>query len=553
MIRIYCKNTGTSREFAEGVSLLEVLEGFDFEKPYPILAAKVNNVLQGLKYKAFNSRDVEFLDYTAYSGRSVYCRSLCFVASKAVRDLFPEATIKMRRPISKGYFCRVTKETPLTAEDVEDIRDRMQEMIDADMPFRRIEARAEDAIEVFRSRGDMDKVKLLETSSQLYVNYHMLGKTPDFYYDALLPSTSYLKVWDIKPYKDGLILRVPDRHCPDTLAPFREQPKTFEVFREYMRWNGIMHMENVGDVNTICQNGGATDLIQISEALQDKKMFQISDEIERRFRSEGLKVVLITGPSSSGKTTVCKRLSVQLKACGIHPVMLSTDDYFVNREDTKKLPDGTYDFDHFDTVQHDLMEEHIVRLLGGEAVNIPSYNFVTGCREYNGRIEKLDANSILLVEGIHALNPALTSAIPEDNKFRVFINTIVSISLDDHNCIPTSDNRLLRRIVRDASKGAWSARDTISNWPNVRRAESQWIYPYQETADVLFNSAYLVEFAVMRSHAEQILLTVPRNCPEYSEASRLLHFLSYFVRVSDREIPPTSMLREFVGGSSFKY
>lgn len=553
MIRIYCKNTGTTQEFQEGVSLLEVLDGFDFERPYPILAAKVNNVLQGLKYKAYNSRDVEFLDYTAYSGRSVYCRSLCFVTSKAVRDLFPEAKITMRRPISKGYFCSITKNTPLTQEDIDDIRDRIQEIIDADMPFRRIEAREEDAIEVFRKSGDVDKVKLFETSSQPYINYHMLGKTPDYYYDALLPSTSYLGVWDIKPYHDGFILRVPDRHQPEQLAPFIEQPKTFEVFREAMKWNDIMQLENVGDVNKICQHGGATDLIQISEALQDKKVFQMVEDIEKRFRAGKVKVVLITGPSSSGKTTVCKRLSIQLKACGIHPVMLSTDDYFVNRVDTKKFPDGSYDFDHFDTVQHDLMEADILKLLAGGQVNIPTYNFVTGMREYNGRVETLDSNSILLVEGIHALNPALTSSIPEDMKYRVFINTMVSISLDDHNCIPTSDNRLLRRIVRDANKGAFSARETISNWPNVRRAETKWIYPYQETADVLFNSAYLVEFAVLRSHAEQILNTVPRNCPEFSEASRLMNFLRYFVRVSDREIPPTSMLREFVGGSSFKY
>ena len=547
MIRIYCKNTGSTLEFPEGVSLLEVLGSFEFDKPYPILAAKVNNVLQGLKYRAFNSRDVEFLDYTTYSGRSVYCRSLCFVASKAVRDLFPEAKIKMRRPISKGYFCTVTKDGALTGEQIEDIRERMQEIIAADLPFRRIEARAEDAINVFRKTGDEDKVKLLETSSQVYINYHVLDKTPDYYYDALLPSTGLLKVWDIVQYEEGFILRVPDRHNPGILAPFKEQPKTFGVFREYMRWNEIMKMENVGDVNHICQAGGAKDLIRISEALQDRKLFQIADEIDRRFRGEGLKMVLITGPSSSGKTTVCSKLAVQLMACGIHPVVLSTDDYFVNREDTRKFPDGTYDFDHFDTVEHVLMEKHINLLLEGEEVSVPSYNFVTGKREYNGRLERLDGNSILLVEGIHALNPALTASIEDSRKFKVFINTIVSISLDDHNCIPTSDNRLLRRIVRDANKGAYTARATISNWPNVRRAETLWIYPYQETADVLFNSAYLVEFAVMRSHAERILLTVPRNCPEYSEASRLLHFLSYFVRVSDSEIPSTSMLREFVG------
>jgi len=553
MIRIYCKNTGTFHEFIEGTTLQEMLKDFDFDKPWPILAAKVNNVVQGLKYRAFNSRDVEFLDYTTYSGRGIYCRSLCFVLAKAVRDLFPDATVKLRRPISKGYFCSVQKSSPLTEGDIDAIRERMAELIGKDYPFRRVEARTADAIDVFRASGDEDKVKLLETSSQLYTVYHVLDGTPDYYYDALLPGTGLLKVWELKSYGDGMILRVPDRHHPDSLAPFVPQPKTFDVFREDLRWNAIMEMENVGDVNRICQKGGASDLIQISEALQEKKLVQIAEEINRRYRQEGLRLVLITGPSSSGKTTVCKRLCVQLKACGIHPVSLSTDDYFVNRVETMKLPDGSYDFDHFDTVQHDLMQSDIVKVLNGEEIETPYYNFVTGISEHNGRKVSLKGDSVLLVEGIHALNPALTNLVPDDKKYKIFINTIVSISLDNHNCIPTSDNRLVRRIVRDANKGAFTARETISQWPNVRRSESIWIYPYQETADVLFNSAYLVEFAVLRSHAEQILLTVPRDCPEYSEAGRLLNFLSFFAPVSDREIPPTSLLREFVGGSAFKY
>jgi len=553
MLKIYCKNTGTSKEFQEGVTLAEVLPHFDFDRPYDILCAKVNYVAQGLKYKAFNSRDVEFLDYRSYTGRSAYCRSLCFLLSKAARDLYPDCKIKMRRPISKGYFCDLQKGSPVSSEDVERIRQRMREIVDADSAFKRMEVRTDEAIELFRSMGYDDKVRLLETSGQTYIRYHTLEGTPDYYYDALVPSAGYLKIWDLSPYQDGMLLRVPDRHAPEKLAILEAQPKTFEVFRESLKWNAIMNLENVGDVNIACENGRATELIQVAEALQEKKVVQIAEEIERRYRCGALRIVLITGPSSSGKTTITKRLSVQLMACGLRPVSVSTDDYFVNRVDTPLLPDGSYDFDNFDTVDHDAMQNDLVRLIEGDEVQVPEYNFVTGIREYNGKTLKLTPGTVLLVEGIHALNPALTERIADSAKFKIFINTIVSISLDDHNCIPTSDNRLLRRIVRDYNMGSFTARETIRNWPNVRRSEVKWIYPFQESADVLFNSAYLVEFAVFRLYAERILSTVPRNCPEYSEANRLLKFLSYFTPVSDRKIPPTSMLREFVGGSSFKY
>ena len=553
MLKIYCKNTGTTQEFQEGATLAEMLPRFEFERPFDILCAKVNNVAQGLKYRAFNSRDVEFLDYRSYTGRSAYCRSLCFLLSKACLDLFPDCKLKMRRPISKGYFCELRKGSPVTAEDVARISGRMREIVQGDAPFKRVEVRTDDAIALFRGMGYDDKVKLLETSGQTYIRYHTLEGTPDYYYDALVPSAGYLKVWDLSPYEDGMLLRVPDRHAPDKLARFEPQPKTYEVFRESLRWNAIMNLDNVGDVNHACQKGHATELIQVAEALQEKKIVQIAEEINRRYQDGNLRLVLITGPSSSGKTTVAKRLSIQLMACGLKPLTVSTDDYFVNRLDTPRLPDGSFDFDNFDTVDHEAMQNDLIKLLGGEEVQVPEYNFVTGIREYNGKTLRLTPGAVLLVEGIHALNTGLTDRIPDAAKFRIFINTIVSISLDDHNCIPTSDNRLLRRIVRDYNKGAFSAQETIANWPNVRRAEVKWIYPFQETADVLFNSAYLVEFAVIRLHAERILATVPRNCPEYSEANRLLKFLSYFTQVSDRQIPPTSLLREFVGGSSFKY
>lgn len=554
MVNVFCVNTGTTMSFPEGTTLLDILPAFNVESRYPILAAKVNNVTQGLKYRVFNSRKVEFLDYSTYIGRSVYCNSLCFLLCKAARDVFPGCRVVLRRPISKGYFCSVTKEdnTVLTYQDLDRITSRMKEIVDADLPFRRHEVTMDEAIKIFSDMGFEDKVKLLQSTGEVYVNYYTLDGTPDHYYEALLPSTGYMNVWSLTMYKGGLLLRVPDRHKPEELAPFSEQPKTFEVFSENMKWNRIMGLDNVGDVNLACQRGEAGDLIKIAEALQEKKIVQIAEEIESRVNDQDdpVKIVLITGPSSSGKSTFCKRLSIQLKACGIRPISFSTDDYFVNRLDTPRLPDGSFDFDNFDTVDHAYLQSDVMKLLNGETVEVPEYNFVTGLREFNGKKLRLEPGSILLIEGIHALNPRLTDRVPESSKYRIFINTITSISLDDHNCIPTSDNRLLRRIVRDFNKGAFSARESIMHWPNVRRSEVQWIYPYQECADVLFNSAYLVEFAVIRAHAERILMTVPKNCPEYSEAHRLKKFLSYFTPVSDKDVPSTSLLRSFIGGSS---
>ena len=555
MVKIFCINTQTTKTSQEGTALLDMLPEFlpSLGLKYPVIAAKVNNVCQGLKYRAFNSRQVEFLDYTSYAGRSVYCSSLCFLLCKAAKDVFPESSIILRRPISKGYFCAFEKAdgSQLVQKDVDRIVARMHEIVAMDIPFRRHEVRTEEAIEMFAQMGYHDKVKLLRTAGDVYVNYYTLEDTPDHYYEALVPSTGYLKVWSLTMYRGGMLLRVPNRHAPEELAPFVEQPKTFEVFSEALKWNKIMGLENVGDVNLACSRGETGDLIKVSEALQEKKIVQIAEEIERRVNlDDPVRIVLITGPSSSGKSTFCKRLSIQLKACGLHPISFSTDDYFVNRLDTPLLPDGSFDFDNFDTVDHEYLQQDVLKLLAGETVEVPEYNFVTGLREFNGKKLTLQPGMVLLIEGIHALNPRLTDKVPESSKYRIFINTITSISLDDHNCIPTSDNRLLRRILRDFNKGAFTARESISNWPNVRRAEVKWIYPYQENADVLFNSSYVVEFPVIRPYAERILMTVPKNCPEYGEVHRLMKFLSYFVSVSDKEVPATSLLRGFIGGSS---
>lgn len=557
MLQIHCKNTGTVKNFREGTTLLDVLSKFEFDQPYPIVSAKVNNVSQGLKFRVYQSRDVEFVDVRTSSAMRVYCRSLCFLMCKAAADVFPGCKIYVEHQISNGYYVNLKKadRSHVTERDVKKLKKRMRGMVDKGMLFHRFEVPIEEAIRIFSESGANDKVKLLETSGQVYMDYYKLGDTSDYYYGRLVPSAKYLQVWDLQLYGKGLILRIPDRHDPSRLAPFVDMPKTFSMFAENLKWNTIMGLSNVGDVNHAILKGNASELIQVAEALQEKKIVQIAEEIDNRYRrgDTPLKVVLITGPSSSGKTTFCKRLSVQLKACGLRPISFSTDDYFVNRVDTPLLPDGSYDFDNFETVDHAALEKDVLKLLNGETVQVPEYNFTTGIREYNGKTLKLGRGSILLIEGIHALNPRLIPNVDQSSTFKIFINTLTSTSLDDHNWIPTSDNRLLRRIVRDYNKGAFNARQTIGQWPKVCDAEEQWIYPYQENADVMFNSAYLLEFAVMRNHAEPILASVPKNCPEYSEAHRLLKFIHFFTPVSDKEIPPTSFLREFVGGSSFKY
>ena len=583
MLQIRCKNNNVTKSFPEGTSLLEVYQEFadDIKLPYPVVSARVNNTSEGLKFRLFQNRDVEFLDAREGSGHRVYVRSLSFVLYKATQDVFPGSKLFIEHSLSRGYYCNLKKrgdyKSPrtfggertggertggertggeaLTDDDVEQIRKRMQEIIDLDMPFRRTEATNEEAVRVFSERGFSDKVKLLETSGQIYSDYYTLGDTVDYYYGPLVPSAGYLQVWGLERYEDGLLLRVPDWHNPLKVAEKMPQPKTFEMFAEKTRWDIIMRLSNAGDVNKAIMRGHASELIQVSEALQEKKIVQIAEEIDRRFHQEKdpVRLVLITGPSSSGKTTFCKRLSIQLLACGLRPVSFSTDDYFVNRVDTPKLPNGDYDFDNIETVEYALLEDHLLRLMNGERVEIPEYNFVTGQREYKGKKLKLGSDTVLIIEGIHALNPLLTKKIPDALKYKVFISALTSISLDDHNWIPTRDNRLLRRIIRDYNKGAFTAQQTIAQWKNVLAAEDQWISPFQENADVMFNSALNIEFAVLRTHAEIILASVPKNCPEYSDAHRLLKFIRYFIPISDTEIPPTSIMREFVGGSSFKY
>ena len=554
MLQIYCKNKNLTKEIPEGSSLLDIYEGFNLEMPYGPVSAKVNNKVESLDFRVYYNKDVEFLDITTTSGMRTYVRSLCFILVRAVEELYPDGTVSLEYPVSKGYFCNLHIGRPVELDDVQRIKQKMHEIIEANLPFLRTEAHTDDVINLFLQRGMMDKVKLLKTSGQLYTCYYRLGDTVDYYYGSLVPSTGYIHLFDIVKYYDGLLLRIPSRENPGKLEEVIKQEKMLEVFQEYHRWNRIMGISTVGDFNVACNEGHATDLINLSEALQEKKISRIADEITNRNQNgERVKLVLISGPSSSGKTTFSKRLSIQLMANGLKPYPISLDDYFVDREKTPLDANGKHDFESLYALDLPFFESQLSDLLAGKEVELPRFNFTTGKREMTGNKLRIDDHMILILEGIHALNPALTPNIPAANKFKIYVSALTTIQLDYHNYIPTTDNRLLRRIIRDYKYRNYSAEETIARWGSVRAGEDKWIFPYQEYADAMFNSALLFELAVLKDYVEPILRKVPNNSPEYSEAHRLLRFLSYFVSVRDKELPPTSLLREFLGGSSFRY
>ncbi len=557
MLQIYCKNRKKYLEFPIGSTLLEIYNGFGLASPYQVISARVNNVSEGLTFRVYNNKDVEFLDVRSSSGMRTYVRSLCFVIYKAVRELFPGCKLLLEHPVSNGYYCRLIKadDDAVTVDDAKAIRKRMQDIIAEDIPFLREECRTEEAVHLFGEAGMDDKVKLLKTSGSLYTTYYRLGDTIDNYYGALVPSTGFLKVFDIVKYYDGLLLRVPTKDNPQKVGEIVKQEKMLTAFKEHLQWDYILHMGNVGDLNEICQRGLATQVINVTEALQEKKISQIADTIVQRGKDGGqpVRLVLISGPSSSGKTTFSKRLSVQLLTNGIIPYPVSLDNYFVNRNDTPRDAQGQLDYESLYALDLDLFNSQMKSLLRGEEVELPYYNFNTGLREYRGEKLRIADNMVLILEGNHGLNPDLTPQIPEENKFKIYVSALTTISLDDHNWIPTTDNRLVRRIIRDFNFRGYSAQQTISRWASVRAGEDKWIFPYQENADVMFNSSMLYEFAVFRSHIEPILNMVRNDCEEYAEAHRLLKFIKYFTPIRDNEIPPTSLMREFIGGSSFKY
>ncbi|MBO7417833.1 MAG: nucleoside kinase [Bacteroidaceae bacterium] len=554
MVRLYCVNNGKILEFPAGCDLLDIFPATEVELPYPVISARVNNVTEGLNFKVYNNKDVEFLDVRDPSAMRTYVRSLCFVLYKAVSELFPDSELFLRHPVSNGYYCSLEIGRPITVEDVNSIKTKMKEIVAADMPFQRVDCQAEEAKRVFLEKGRNDKVKLLETSGKLYTYYHKLGDTVDSYYGNLVPSTGVLSLFDIVKYYDGLLLRIPSRTNPEKLDDIVKQEKMLDVFREHLRWNHILNMETVGDLNNACQKGYATQIINVAEALQEKKIAHIAEQIyQRTAEGKPVKLVLISGPSSSGKTTFSKRLSVQLLTNGIIPYPISLDNYFLPRVETPKDEKGDYDYESIYALDLQLFNDQMQAILRGEEVELPYYNFQTGLREYRGQKLRLRENMVLVMEGNHGLNPELTPQIPDENKFKIYVSALTTIALDRHNWIPTTDNRLVRRIVRDFNYRGYSAQQTIARWQSVRAGEDKWIFPFQENADAMFNSALWFEFAAFRSHVEPILGMVPQNCREYAEAYRLLKFLKYFYAIRDNEIPHTSLIREFIGGSSFIY
>ena len=549
MIQVRCINNGKSKDFASGATLQEVYDGFSLNMPYGAVSAKVNNKVESLSFRLYNPKEVEFLDITSSSGMRTYVRTLFCILTKAIGELFPDGEILIEHPISKGYFCNLRIGRKVSPEDVENVKQCMQDIIDADLPILTVQHPTIDAIALFRSQGRSDVATLLETTGRLYSSYYKLGDRVDYYYGSLLPSTGKIHLFAIQQYHDGLLLRVPSRENPETLENIVRQDKMLSVFSEYHQWQEILGVTTVGDLNIAYRKGHATDLINVAEALQEKRIARMADEIYCRHS----RVVLISGPSSSGKTTFSKRLSVQLMANGLRPVALSLDDYFVDREQTPLDAEGNYDFESLYAVDLPFFNEQLNALLRGEEVQLTKFDFTIGKRLLTERKLRIDKHTVLIIEGIHALNPELTRHIPESDKYRVYVSALTSIMLDDHNYIPTTDNRLLRRILRDYKYRGWSAEDTIARWPSVRRGEEKWIFPYQEKADAMFNSALLYELAVLRSHLIPILEQVKENRPEYSEAYRLRKFLQYFESIPDNDLPPTSLLREFLGGSSFDY
>ena len=547
MLHVFCVNNGVTRDFPIGVSLLDVYNGFGLEMPYGVIAARVNNETEGLAKRLYRHKDVEFIDVTTDDGMRMYVRSLTFIFMKAMNEMFPGEVVRFENAISRGYYCRAPQ--ALTDEQVARLRERMRQIVESDIPFKRIECHTQDAIEVFRKVGRMDKVRLLETYSHLYTSYYELDGYVDSYYNGLVPSTGYITLFEIEKYADGVLLRVPSKERPTRLEDKVPQEKLQELFEERLQWHQKMGVETIGDFNLGVRSGHGIDLVNVSEVLQERRLSSIADEI----LEHGARVVLIAGPSSSGKTTFSKRLSVQLLACGLKPYAISLDDYFVNRTLTPRKPDGDYDFESIHSIDLPYFNESLSRILAGEEVELPYYNFVKGEREFKGNSLKLEPHMVLVIEGTHALNPMLTAQVADSDKFRIYVSALTSIKLDYHNYISTSDNRLLRRMLRDAKYRGYSAVETIQRWPSVRKGEEDWIFPYQENADVMFNSSLFYELAVLKTHIEPILRAVPQNIKEYSEARRLLRFLEYIVPLPDDELPPTSVVREFLGGSSFKY
>ena len=553
LVTIFCKNTKSFHNYPLGTSLIDIYKDLKIELKYQLVAARVNYKVEDLNFLIYKPKDVEFIDLSSPSGMRVYVRSLSMVLGKAISELYPNADFRIEHPISKGYYCKLDSENhTISPELIENIKQKVKQIIAQDKKIVHEEKQTKVVKDIFSNKTNQkDKLSLFETLGTPYCPFFRIDDYVDYYNGVLLPSTGYLGLFDIVPYYDGMLLCIPSRENPFVLEELVMQPKMYDIFKEYVGWNKIMNLNNVGEFNIACKNNQSFNLIKVSEALHEKKVASIADMISQR--EEKVRLVLISGPSSSGKTTFSKRLSIQLMVSGLKPVTLSLDNYFVNREETPRDENGEWDFEHLLALDLDLFNTHLKQLLSGEEIEIPFFNFEDGKRYFKGEKLKLCNDSVLIMEGIHALNPALISEIPVNLTFKIYVSALTTISIDNHNWIPTTDTRLLRRIIRDYRFRNYSARETIARWPSVRRGEEKWIFPYQENADVMFNSALLFELAVLKKHAEPILAEVPKYCDEYTETHRMIKFLNYFVSIPEREIPPTSLLREFLGGSSFRY
>ena len=549
-MKVTCLNNGQTYDVPMGCSLEKACQQMNLTMKHEPILAYVNNKVEGMHYRIYKPKNLEFLDITSSSGQRAYTRTLFFILCKAVRELYIPCKVAIDIPVSNGYYVDLNIGHPVTIEDAGRIRKRMQEIIDAALPIHRHETTTEEAIRMFNDLHTFSKVKLLKSTGSLYTTYYDIDHYYDYFYGALLTNTKQIYLFGLEKYYDGLLLRIPSREHPDELGEIVMQDKMFGIFKEHHRWQAILGMRTIGDLNECIDKGFSPQLIQISEALQEKKIAGIADEIANR---KGIKLVLIAGPSSSGKTTTCKRLSVQLAVNSIKPVGISLDDYFLDRELTPRDETGDYDFENLHALNLPLLREQMNALFRGEEVELPRYDFPSGKSVSSGKRLRLHDDEILVVEGIHALNPELMEGVPQEQIFRVYASALTTLLLDNHNYIPTTDNRLLRRIIRDYKYRGVSARETIRRWPSVRKGENKWIFPYQENADQMFNSAMLFELAVIKSQAEPLLEQVPENCAEYAEAYRLRKFLRYIRPIPDDQIPPTSLLREFLGGSSFEY
>ena len=554
-VTIYCKNTKEYVDVACGTSLRELYDRLALSLPYPVLAARVNYKVQSLNFVLYKPKDIEFIDGTSESGRRCYIRSLSMLTACAVNELWPGCDLRLEHPISNGFYCTLRdaagKVLTLTSDMITQLKQRMQLIVDQDRTFVTEERQTKEVIRLFGTRN-AGQTTLFETLGNPYCRYYRMGDYIDYYTGALVPSTGYLQVYDVVSYQDNLLLRIPSRENPKILAPMCVEDKRFGIFKEYMGWNKLLHISNVGEFNSACKNQKSFEMIKLSEALHEKKVAQIADQIAHR--EGGIpKFVLISGPSSSGKTTFSKRLTIQLMVNGIRPVVISMDNYFVNREDTPRDENGQWDFEHLETLDLPLFRQHVQDLLDGKTISLPFYNFETGMREYRGETLRLEEDTVVILEGLHALNPALIPDIPRSATFKIYVSALTTVNLDSHNWIPTVDVRLIRRIVRDYRYRGYSARETIARLDSVERGANRWIAPFQEEADVMFNSSLLFELAALKRHAEPILDEVPKYCDEYTTAHRLKKYLSYFESIPENEIPPTSFLREFVGGSSFRY